>query len=220
MKPRQPGNEATRPQGRPVPPRAAFRLPRVREGLWAEAGTWALLAGTAIAAAAMLAGCAAAGGKTQLAAADAMDRAAQELDLAVGEFSRDLESCDDERRARVIEAYTDRVRADAQNPSALADHRTQFTMALERLDSDGDAARTRAAIAHENLGVVREIAGGLRQQAVAAMKLEAETSAYLSAMLERKGNEALSQKGNEATRQQGNEGALLKSSGTSTEGRR
>lgn len=176
-------------------------LPPRREGVWFERGVIAGLITVGLATLAQILGCAATG-RANLAAADAIEALSGEVRTAVEEYQRDLENLDDQRRIAAVTAYTRLILQEAEKrpghppeagatqvgatgaTAAIADHQAAFVIALERLDADGDASRLRAANTLENINALLEIASSLRRLAVESLKLDAESQAVFSALVE------------------------------------
>lgn len=119
------------------------------------------------------------GARTELAAADAIDRVAESLAEAVGEYHGDLTKYDDSREEAVTKALAARLREDATDDAASRADIEAFLAAMVRLRTDRSAAQARLAAAMEHIAALREVASGLRRLAVESMSLDDEMRRYL-----------------------------------------
>lgn len=142
----------------------------------------------------LLAGCVARP-QVNLAAADAMDHVAQTFETALTGFHSDLEALDGQRRKAVIEAFVARVQDDHEDERALALHSGAFTAALDRIEADRRTAQERAAGATDAIQVLREVAAGLRRDALQSMNLADEAVRYFDGVLTRARNQPQSPEG-------------------------
>jgi hypothetical protein len=122
--------------------------------------------------------------RLELAAADALAAAAERMQTAVDEYHAEMAAFDDSREEAVTEAFVRRVRADAANEQALAAHSAEFKSALGRIREDRAVEQQRRGAAVENVGVVREVADGLRRMGVESLTLSDEMRRYLSGWIE------------------------------------
>jgi len=122
--------------------------------------------------------------RLELAAADALAAAAERMQTAVDDYHAEMTAFDDSREEAVTEAFVQRVRADAADEQAVAVHSAEFKSALGRIRADRAVEQQRRAAAVENLGVVREVADGLRRMGVESLTLSDEMRRYLSGWIE------------------------------------
>lgn len=130
-----------------------------------------------------LAGC---GGdaRLELAAADALLAVADQIELTVKEYHEEVSRLDESRESSVISAFIARVEADASDEAALESHASDFRAALGKIRADGRTEWSRRTAAMDNVGVVREVAQGLRKLAVESLTLDDEMRRYLDSWLE------------------------------------
>ncbi len=121
----------------------------------------------------------------ELAAADALDTAARELDVSFDEYHAELARMDDAREAGVVEAFIDRVRVDHEDDAKTAGHEEAFREAMRRIRADRGTERERYANSRENVSMLREVASGLRRLAIESLSLEDEMRRYLESWMER-----------------------------------
>ncbi|MFM9966732.1 MAG: hypothetical protein ACKV2Q_36630 [Planctomycetaceae bacterium] len=125
------------------------------------------------------------GARTSIAGADALEPIANQLDVTLIEFAADLERADDSTRERVTAAFVARVKADAADEAALTAHIAAFTAALEHVEADKAVARDRLASGRDNVGLIREVAQGMRTVAIRAMRLDAEAEEYVESAVKK-----------------------------------
>lgn len=122
----------------------------------------------------------------ELSAADALLAVARQMEMTVEEYHRDMERHDDARTSAVVDAFVQRVRRDAQDDAALDEHAGAFEEALRRLTDDRRTEWTRRQAATDNIGVMRDVAAGLRRMAVESLSLSDEMRRYLATWMTRR----------------------------------
>ena len=135
--------------------------------------------GIMVQAALWLAGCAGGDARVEMAAAEAMDALAAQLELTVEEYHADLSVADDARQEDVVAALIGRLKTDCGQDELSTQHALDFQAALARLRQDREVALQRRGAAAENLTILRDTADGLRRVGVASLSLEDETKRYL-----------------------------------------
>ncbi len=123
-------------------------------------------------------GCAA-GARTELAAADAIDRLCESLSGAVAEYHVDMAEFDDSREAAAARALGERLRQDATNEAAAEADIEAFLAAMAHLRADRSVDQVRFSASTENIATLREVAAGLRRLAIDSMSLDDEMRRYL-----------------------------------------
>lgn len=124
--------------------------------------------------------------RVELAAAEALDAVADEVQVALDEFHGDLQHADVDRESAVIDAFVARVRRDIADEELLQNHRNQFAQALARLQADQRTAWKRYDGARDNLDVTRSVARDLRRLALANLALEQDARQYLETLLDQR----------------------------------
>jgi hypothetical protein len=121
--------------------------------------------------------------RVELAAADALDGLAGELNTALDEFHGDLSGADDQREAAVVSAFIERVKRDVKDDARLAEHDAQFREALAKIRADRQVAWERFDTARDNVTVTREVAGSLRRTALAGLALDTDVRQYVERLI-------------------------------------
>jgi hypothetical protein len=106
------------------------------------------------------------------------------MELAIGEYHRELAWYDDSRESSVISAFVARVQSDVAEPSALESHAAEFTEALRRIRTDREMEWRRHATAKENVLALREVSRGLQRLAIESLVFEDEMQRYLTSWLD------------------------------------
>lgn len=121
--------------------------------------------------------------RVELAAAQSLDELAGSFDQAIGEYHEETTVHDDEREAAIVSAYLARVRRDADDPAALADHERDLVAALEKLRRDREVEASRFTAARDNVALLRETVSQLRHSAVRAAAISAESRSYVESVV-------------------------------------
>lgn len=126
--------------------------------------------------------------RMEMAAADALMTVAEQMEVTVDEYHQEVGQADDGREAKVIAAFVTRVRtasASAPADDAVVDqHATEFATALAGIRADRETEWDRRNAALENVGVLREIAKGMRRLAVESLTLDDELRRYATSWIE------------------------------------
>lgn len=140
-------------------------------------------AGMALGVAAGLAGC---GGdaRVEMAAADALDRVANEMTVAYSEYHAEVERYDAQREADVTAAFIARIRRDQADEDKCQQHGREFAAALAKIRTDRGTEAARIGMAGEQVAAVREIGRGLRNVGIASLSLQDEMRRYLMSTIE------------------------------------
>jgi hypothetical protein len=143
----------------------------------------------------MMAGC---GGdaRVDLSAADGIRAAADQMELALQEYHKEVSTYDDSREASVVSAFVARLKADRQDDAAIDGHAVEFAAALGKIRKDRDVEYARQAAAGDNVAVLRELARGLERLGIESLTLQDEVKRYLTSWLE------VRRRAESATRQQ------------------
>ncbi len=132
--------------------------------------------------------------RVELAAAEALDRVAGQLDAALGEYTAEVAAADRSREADAISAFVVRVQG-AADEEEVARHMTEFNEALARLRADQWTEWQRYQASRENVAAVREVADGLRRVAIATLTVQDDVRRYLTSLIEaRRAAEAAQQR--------------------------
>jgi hypothetical protein len=140
----------------------------------------------------VLGGCAA-DARVDLSAADALTAVAGQVQRTIQEYHGEVVRFDDSRESATVAAFVTRVKADAADEASLDAHAAQFAAALVKIRADRETEWSRRAAAMENVGVLREMASGLRKLALQSLSLDDEVRRYLASWVSTKtptGNEA------------------------------
>lgn len=119
----------------------------------------------------------------ELAAGDALVAVADQMQLTIEEYHRDVASHDDGREDATIAAFVARVQSDHQDTAAMQTHTRDFQAALRRIRGDREVEWRRRSAAMDNVTVVREMAGGLRKLALDSLSLRDEVRRYLDSWI-------------------------------------
>lgn len=119
-----------------------------------------------------------------LSAADALDAVGEQMATALHEYHAEVEAADDAKEAAAIAAFVVRLQKDAQDEGATASHTAAFTAAMARLRADRRVEWQRRAAALDNVRLLNEVTGGLRQVAIESMTLRDELGRYITDLIE------------------------------------
>lgn len=146
----------------------------------------AVMCGGAVMIASVVSGCMGGDAGLELSAADALTAVAGQMEVTLSEYHQEVVQADNGREAEVIAAFIRRVRTDAADESAVDGHAGEFAAALGRIRGDREVEFERRGAARDNVGVLREVAGGLRRLAVESLTLDGEMRRYLEGWMNRK----------------------------------
>lgn len=132
-----------------------------------------------------LGGCAA-DARVDLSAADALTAVAGQVQQTIQEYHGEVVRFDDSRESATVAAFVARVKADAADEASLDAHAAQFAAALVKIRADRETEWARRAAAMENVGVLREMASGLRRLALQSLSLDDEVRRYLASWMSTK----------------------------------
>jgi len=149
-----------------------------------RAGTMARL--ETVVASVVLAWCVGCGGDAgvELAAGDALIAVADQMQLAVQEYHRDVSRHDESREESTVAAFVARVQAEHDDPAAMRTNVQEFQAALRKIREDRDTEWQRRSAALSNVAVLREVAGGLQRLALDSLSLRDEARRYLEVWME------------------------------------
>ncbi len=122
--------------------------------------------------------------RVELAASDALDGVAAQMQTAFAEYHGEVEAFDDGREAAVTAAFIARIRRDAADEAKCEQHGTEFAAALARIRADRRTEGVRSSRAAEQVAAVREVAAGLRRIGIASLSLQDEMRRYLMSWIE------------------------------------
>jgi hypothetical protein len=131
----------------------------------------------------LLTGCGGSAG-LELAASDALHAVARQMEVTVQEYHQEVGRQDEARESAVIAAFITRVSQHRDDDAAMQAHAAEFEAALRKVRADRDVEQRRRAAAIENVGVVREIAGGMQRLALESLTLRDEARRYLTNWIE------------------------------------
>lgn len=132
---------------------------------------------------ACLAGC---GGDAhvELAASDALLAVADQMELTVDEYHREVTRHDDTREEAAMAAFIARVQSEHDDAAAMQTHVQEFRAALGKIRDDRETEWRRQSAAMSNVGVLHEIGSGLQKLALDSLSLRDETRRYFDAWIE------------------------------------
>ncbi|MCH7808442.1 MAG: hypothetical protein IIB60_04400 [Planctomycetes bacterium] len=124
--------------------------------------------------------------RVELAAADAIDRLAQGLEVALQEYHDDLAQADSARGRMAVGALVNRLRGGETNKVSEDDdaHAADFLNAMQRLHADREVAWQRYWASVDNVKTLQEIAQGLRRLAIDSLSLRDEANRYVQELIE------------------------------------
>lgn len=122
--------------------------------------------------------------RVDLAAAQSLGLLAQQMELTLAEYHAETQSGDDLREGQAIAAFVARVQKEINDEVALNRSIDDFTEAFKLLRVDRRTEWLRYMDAMENVGLIREVADGLRELAIDSMSLEDDVRRYLTGLLE------------------------------------
>ncbi len=130
----------------------------------------------------LLAGC---GGdaRVEFSAADALNAVAGQMAGTIEEYHGEVTAYDASRESAVIAAFVSRVRQDADDETALAEHTARFEAALRKIHTDREVEFVRRSAAMENVSVIREVSTGLQKLAIQSLGLQDEMKRYLESWI-------------------------------------
>lgn len=122
--------------------------------------------------------------RVDLAATQSLGLLAQQMALTLAEYHAETEASDDLREGQAIAAFIARVQKEIDDEAALNRSIDDFTEAFKLLRVDRRTEWLRYMAAMENVGLIREVAGGLRELAIDSMSLEDDARRYVTGLLE------------------------------------
>ncbi|MCH7702550.1 MAG: hypothetical protein IID37_12770 [Planctomycetes bacterium] len=122
--------------------------------------------------------------RVDLAATQSLNLLAHQMELTLAEYHAETESSDDLREGQAIAAFVVRVRKELDDEAALNRSIDDFTEAFKLLRGDRRTEWLRYMDAMENVGLIGEVADGLRELAIDSMSLEDDVRRYLTGLLE------------------------------------
>ena len=122
--------------------------------------------------------------RVDLAATQSLSLLAEQMALTLAEYHAETESGDDLREGQAIAAFVARVQKEFDDEASLNRSIDDFTEAFRLLRVDRRTEWLRYLDAMENVGLIREVAGGLRDLAIDSMSLEDETRRYVTGLME------------------------------------
>jgi len=134
----------------------------------------------------VLAGGCAGDGRVELAAADSVEMLGASMTQTLAEYHADLVRFDEERQRAAVQAFIERMRTDIADYAATDAHAAAFQQALQRLDSDRQAAWERYTASLDNVAALREVAQSLRRLALESMSLDDDVRRYFGEVMERR----------------------------------
>lgn len=132
---------------------------------------------------ACIAGCGGDAG-VELAASDALLAVADQMQLTVHEYHREVTRHDDTREDAAMAAFIARVQSEHDDAAAMQTHVREFRAALGKIREDRETEWQRQSAAMSNVGVLREIGSGLQKVALDSLSLRDEARRYLDAWIE------------------------------------
>lgn len=131
----------------------------------------------------VFAGCGA-DARVELAAADVIRSAADQMATAVNEYHGEVCQGDDMREAELIAAFVARVRMeDPTNSEAVEQHTQQFKDALAKTRADRGVEWQRMTAACDNIDTLREVADGLQRMGISSLTLQDDLRRYLDSWM-------------------------------------
>lgn len=130
-----------------------------------------------------LAGCGGDAG-VELAAGDALAAVADQMQVTVQEYHRDVSRYDDSRESATVAAFVARVQSDHDDAAAMETHAGEFQAALRKIRDDRETEWQRRSDAMANVSVLREVAGGLQKLALESLSLRDEVRRYLDTWIQ------------------------------------
>jgi hypothetical protein len=127
-----------------------------------------------------LAGCMGGDAGVELRAGDALDRAADNVQVLVDEYHGEVVLGDDGREEAIAMAFVARVKSNPDNPQDVAD----FLAAGRKIRQDREAELARYTAALDNVKGLREVASSLRTLATQSLTLNDEARRYFASMAE------------------------------------
>lgn len=129
------------------------------------------------------AGCAGDAGM-DLAAGDALIAVADQMQLTVQEYHRDISGSDDTREDATVAAFVSRVQSDHDDAAAMETNVREFQAALRQVRRDRETEWQRRSAAMDNVAVLREIAGGMQKLALESLSLRDEMRRYVETWIQ------------------------------------
>jgi hypothetical protein len=120
----------------------------------------------------------------ELAASDALSAVADQMQLTVNEYHRDVARYDDTREDATVAAFVARVQAARDDPDAVQADVKEFQAALRKIRDDRETEWQRRSAAMGNVAVLREVAGGLQKLALESLSLRDEVRRYIGVWIE------------------------------------
>lgn len=131
----------------------------------------------------LLAGCGGGDARVELSAADALSDVAGQMAGTINEYHDDVSRFDEHRQSSVVSAFVARVKKDAADENALADHVTDFESALHKIRRDQETEWARRSKALDNVSLLIDVSRGLQKLAIQSLGLQDEMKRYLSTWL-------------------------------------
>ncbi len=125
------------------------------------------------------------GGRTNLAAADAIDVVVESLTQSLGEYHEELATGNEAQRRRALDALIERIKTDGEDQGRTAAHRAAFMEVLRRLGDGERVEWQRYATSLDHLAILGEIGDGLRRMARESASLDDEFRRHLMSLFAR-----------------------------------
>jgi hypothetical protein len=109
---------------------------------------------------------------------------ADQLQLTVQEYHREVARYDDTREDATTAAFIARVQSEHDDPAVMQVHVREFQAALRKIRDDRETEWQRRDAAMSNVGVIREVAGGLQKLALDSLSLRDEARRYIDVWIE------------------------------------
>jgi len=118
--------------------------------------------------------------RVEIAAANVIDRSGDMRVRALNEYRNEIVAAASRREQNAVVALARRIRKDADNDEAVAQHVRDFTAALATLRADAQTELRRYGSSTDTVKTLREVARSMRDLAIASLSLEDETKRYLT----------------------------------------